>query len=519
MARQAIEDIYKGDPVLEMRDIQKAFGATVALEGVSFDVYAGEVHALVGENGAGKSTLMKVLSGVHQPDKGSMTLNGQCYRPRHPMEARTRGVGMIYQELSLVPHLSVAENIFLGMEPSRHGIINRARQQEITEEILSVFDHPLLKGQAMVKDLPPGPRQLVEIARSMAMGSRILVFDEPTSSLSRQDTEQFFQLIKRLQNKGIAIVYISHFLEEIFQISNRITVLRDGAAVATHETGTTGEKTIIEEMVGREVEAIYPRSPRKPGTVLLDIKELAAFPTPSGVSMQLHAGEILGVFGLVGSGRTEFLRTLFGLQEVVSGKIVFGQYSGPSTPGERWTQGIGFLSEDRKDEGLAAGMTIADNLTLSNLGGTGPGPFVLPKVQHAQAQQWIGALNIRCLNSGQRIRNLSGGNQQKVALGRLLFHDVDILLLDEPTRGIDVGAKAKIYQVLDDLITRNTNKAIILVSSYLPELMGICDRIAVMCRGKLGQPHQTGKISEHQLMEEAVSQPSQVLEESFSGKK
>lgn len=515
MVRQAIED----NPVLEMRDIRKTFGATVALQGVSFDVYAGEVHALVGENGAGKSTLMKILSGVHQPDQGSMILDGQSYLPRHPMDARTCGVGMIYQELSLAPHLSVAENIFLGMEPCRHGLINRIRQQEITEEILSVFDHPLLNSHTMVKDLPLGARQLVEIARSMAMDSRILVFDEPTSSMSQQDTEHFFRLIKRLQDKGIAIVYISHFLEEIYQVSNRITVLRDGAVIATHETGTTGERIIIEEMVGREVEDIYPRSERQPGPVLLDIQELAAVPTPRRVSMQLRAGEIFGVFGLVGSGRTEFLRTLFGLQEVASGSITIGQFSGEATPAERWGQGIGFLSEDRKDEGLAASMTIADNLTLSNLGRTGPGPFVLPKAQHVQAQHWIDALNIRCRNSEQRIQSLSGGNQQKVALGRLLFHDVDILLLDEPTRGIDVGAKAKIYEVLDDLITRNANKAIIIISSYLPELLGICDRIAVMRRGELGQPHQAGEVIEHQLMEEAVSQFSQVLEESCGEKK
>lgn len=493
-------------PRLEMRGIHKSFGATIALDKVDFSVLPGEVHALVGENGAGKSTLMKILSGVYRPDQGEMLLDGKPFQPQNPLQARHQSIGMIYQELSLVPHLTVEENILLGIEPSTMGLIHWKEVRERAQEAIQNFEHPEIKPDVLVSRLSLSAQQLVEIGRSLALGSQILVFDEPTSSLSQSDTERLFDLIKRLRNKGISIIYISHFLEEVDHIADRITVLRDGAVVGTNNAGEISEKDIIHMMVGREVHELYPRSDRHQGKVVLEIKDLVGVKQPQNASISLYEGEILGIFGLVGAGRTEFLRAVFGLSPVRNGSIKIGMYSGFSTPEKRWKQGIGLLSENRKDEGLAVGMSIADNMTLSKLKNLGPLGLILQKRQSRATQQWIDALDIRCRIPQQAVKDLSGGNQQKTALARLLYHDVDVLLLDEPTRGIDVAAKAKIYKVIDELASEHNKKAILMISSYLPELLGVCDRVAVMCRGKLGSARLVSEVDENQLMLAATGQ-------------
>ena len=496
---------------LQMQGVSKRFGATIALEDVGIKVTAGEVHALVGENGAGKSTLMKVCSGAIKADQGRMELDGAPYRPGNPLEARRAGVAMIYQELSLTPHLNVQENIMLGMEPTKLGVVRWKQVRQRAIEAIKEFDNPELTPDAKVSKLSVGSQQLVEIARALAIGCNVLVLDEPTSSLTQQDVERLFEIIGRLKQQGKAIVYISHFIEEVKRIADRVTVLRDGKVVGTSDVEAITTDEIVALMVGRHVEELYPRSARQPGQVVLEIENLAGEEKPTLASLKLRRGEVLGIAGLVGAGRTEMLRSLFGLDPVKKGRIRLGVYTGPASPVRRWMQGAGLLSEDRKEEGLALAMSVADNVTLSKLDGFGPFRLVLPGRQDKATRRWLKQLDIRCRGPRQSVTSLSGGNQQKVALARLLQHDVDVLLLDEPTRGIDVAAKALVYKLINDLATGSEAegrepKAVLMVSSYLPELMGVCDRVAVMCRGKLGSTHRIDEVNEHELMLEATGQ-------------
>ena len=496
---------------LEMRGVHKRFGATRALLGVDLTARAGEVMALVGENGAGKSTLMKVLSGAHPADEGTMVLDGAPYQPQNPLHARQCGVAMIYQELSLAPHLTVMENILLGVEPTRGPFLDRRTMRGRALAALGEIGIGDLPPDTPVRALPIGMQQLVEIARAVAQDCRVLVLDEPTSSLTRHDIRKLFALIGRLKARGIAVVYISHFLEEVQEISDRFTVLRDGRTVGTGTTPLTPTARIIALMVGREVADLYPRSPRPRGETVLSLRGLSGRRKPRRVSLDLHRGEVLGIAGLMGAGRTELLRVMFGLDPLTEGEIRVGAAGGAAPPRTRWRQRVGMLSEDRKTEGLAAGLSVADNTTLARLEGLGPGWLVLPSRQRAACRPWIDKIPIKCRTPDQRVRDLSGGNQQKVALARLLHADVDVLLLDEPTRGVDVGSKAQIYQLIDELAVGNPAegrppKAVLMVSSYLPELMGVCDRIGVMSRGVLREIRPREEWTEHELMMAATGQ-------------
>ena len=478
--------------MLEMSGIRKAFGPTVALDGVSISVKRGEVRALVGENGAGKSTLVKVLSGAHAPDAGEMTLDGVPYAPGHPRDARGLGVGMIYQELSLAPHLSVAENIFLGREPRQRGVLDRRTMRTRAREVLQQVGLAEVSPDLPAGELSNARGQLVEIARALASGCRVLVLDEPTSSLGRGDIERLFGLISEWKTQGMAVIYISHFLEEIREIADTCTVMCDGRVAREGRMTALTDAEIVEAMVGRTVADLYPRSVRVQGEAVLRVQTDAA-------DFSLHRGEILGIAGLVGAGRTELLEALFGLRKALEGDVQIRGTSGPAEPVRRWRQGVGMLSEDRKRQGLALSLSVADNLGITRLPRCST-----PGWRRRQARQWIERLSIKCGSPDDAARSLSGGNQQKVALGRLMCHDAEILLLDEPTRGIDVGAKAVMYQVLDDWVSGDAPRAVLMVSSYLPELLGVCDRIAVMRRGKLGAPRPVSAWTEHQLMEEAI---------------
>jgi ribose transport system ATP-binding protein len=488
-------------PRFEMRGVRKTFGATLALDGVDFAVRAGEVCALVGQNGAGKSTLMSILSGALKPDAGTMTLDGAPYVPADPLAARRAGVAMIYQELSLAPHLDVMENIVLGVEPVRYGLVRREVARQSAADALAQLGHPDIAPEAIVGTLSPAAQQLVEIARALATGCRVLVLDEPTSSLTHADVTRLFALIARLRDQGHAIVYISHFIEEVKAVSDRFVVLRDGRNAGGGRTADAAASDIVRLMVGGALDDLYPRSARTAGEPILELTDVV----PGAATFTLHRGEVLGIAGLLGAGRTRLLRAIFGLEPVRSGRIRVGAFTGAASPERRWDQGMGMLSEDRTGEGLALGLTIADNLTLSRLDGLGPGFTVRPSRQAAAATRWIERLGIRCAGPRQAVAQLSGGNQQKVAVGRLLHHDVDVLLLDEPTRGIDVGSKAQIYALVDRLVsgTDGRPRAALLVSSYLPELLGVCDRIAVMCRGRLGAPRPAREWDEHALLMEA----------------
>ncbi len=489
---------------LEMRGVRRSFGATLALRGVELTVAPGEVMALVGENGAGKSTLMKVLSGAIAPDGGELRLDGEPYAPADPLDARQRGVAMIYQELALAPHLSVMENILLGIEPVRGPLVRWAELRRRAVAALAEVGLDQVAPETQVRRLAIAQQQLVEIARAVALDCRVLVLDEPTSSLTARDIEKLFALIRRLKARGIAVVYISHFLEEVRAISDRFTVLRDGETVGAGVTAGTPSEQIIALMVGRNVAELYPRSVRTPGPVVLSVTNLAAEGKPLAASLELRAGEVLGISGLVGAGRTELMRAIFGLRRVLAGEISVGAFGGAADPQQRWAQRVGLVSEDRKTEGLALGLSIADNLTLARLSGLGPFGLVLPSRQQAACAPWIAKIPIKCQGPAQSIGGLSGGNQQKVAIARLLHADVDVLLLDEPTRGIDVGSKAQIYQLIDELAVRG--KAVLMISSYIPELLGVCDRIAVMSRGRLGPARPRSDWDEHQLITAAIGQ-------------
>ncbi len=494
---------------LRMEGVHKHFGATIALGGVDLEVNRAEVHALIGENGAGKSTLMKVLAGAHQADAGRMWLDGEEYSPRDPARGRRAGVAMIYQELSLALHLSVMENILLGMEPTRGPFLKWSEIRRRAAAAMAQIGRPDIPLDVPVARLSVAEQQLVEIARSVAVGCRVLVLDEPTSSLTQQDIPHLFDMVRRLKADGHGIVYISHVLEEVQEISDRFTVLRDGLTVGHGLTAETDLHDIIAMMVGRTVDELYPRSARTPTETILDIKNLAGFKLPESASLTLRRGEVLGIAGLVGAGRTEMMRAIFGLDRIKRGEITISGISGPSSPNRRWARGTGMVTEDRAREGLALNLSIADNLTMPKLPGVGPLGLVTPSGQDRASIPWIEKIPIMCRSPRQPTNDLSGGNQQKVALARLLHADVDVLLLDEPTRGIDVGSKAQIYKLIDELAVGDPDagrkpKAILMISSYLPELLGICDRIAVMCRGRLGPARPVEEITEHQIMLEAT---------------
>ena len=485
-----------------MRGVRKSFGATAALAGVDLRVGPGEVLAVVGENGAGKSTLMKVLAGVVRPDAGTMLLDGVAYAPQSPRDARAAGVAMIHQELALAPHLTVAENVLLGTEPARWGLLDRRALRAAARAALADLGRPDIDPAAVVSTLPIADRQVVEIARAVAVDCRVLVLDEPTSSLTAADVRHLEALVKRLRDRGHAILFISHVLEEVRSFADRVTVLRDGATAGGGVLAGLDDATIVRWMVGRAVTELYPRSSRTPGPVVLEVDGLAGRRLPRAASLALRRGEVLGIAGLVGAGRTELVRAIFGLEPVRSGTVRVAAHVGPASPARRWSQGVGMVSEDRKAEGLALDLSVADNLTLSRLGGLGPPGFVGAGRQADAARRWLEPLRIRCRDVAQPVAALSGGNQQKVALARLLHHDVDVLVLDEPTRGIDVGAKARIYEVIDELATRG--RAILLVSSHLPELLGVCDRVAVMRRGVLGPARPVDEIDDRSVMQEAI---------------
>jgi ribose transport system ATP-binding protein len=390
------------------------------------------------------------------------------------------------------------ENIALGREPMAGPFLKWDAMRTQALDAMRELGREDIRPETPVHHLSPAEQQLVEIARALATGARVLVLDEPTSSLASNDLERLFALIHRLKANGLAIIYISHFLEEVRKLSDRFTVLRDGRSVGGGLTAEAPNDKIIALMVGRDVADLYPRSARVAGEPVLELRHLSGSPKPKDASLTLHRGEVLGLAGLIGAGRTELLRAIFGLDPVRSGEIKVKAFSGRASPARQWSRGLGMVSEDRKNEGLALGLSIAENTTLSSLR-----PIVNPAAQRRAAAHWMQKLGIRARDPRQPVGQLSGGNQQKVALARLLHHGVDVLLLDEPTRGIDVGSKAEIYRLIDELAA--AGNAVLMVSSYLPELLGVCDRIAVMCKGRLHPARPVAGLTEHQIMIEATA--------------
>jgi ribose transport system ATP-binding protein len=490
-------------PLLEMQGVSKSFGPTCALRQVSFSVPRGTVMALIGENGAGKSTLMKVLSGAVAPDTGQMFFEGKRFAPAGPHAARLAGVAMIYQELNLAPDLSVEDNILLGVERRRLGWLRRSEQRRMVRDALRRLGHSELHPGAPVGRLSVGEQQIVEIARALVLDSRLIVFDEPTSSLAATDVERLFEVIRTLKRAGVGVVYISHFLEEIREICDFFTVLRDGEVSGQGRVAGADERQIVSLMVGRSVEDLFPTIPHAPGEVLLTVEGLTGHRLPQGVSLELRRGEIFGLAGLVGAGRTELLRTIFGLASVRRGEVRVAGYAARPTPLARIRAGLGFVSEDRKHEGLAQTRAIEDNLTYSRLAPYSRGGWLHLRRRRKAANHWMRVMQVKARGPQQPVSDLSGGNQQKVALGRVLHQDADVLLLDEPTRGIDVGTKAEIYRLMGELAA--AGKAIVFVSSYLPELLAVCDRVGVMSRGRLREIRPAYQWTEEEIMARAVS--------------
>ena len=472
--------------VIRMAAIEKRFPGVHALRSAQFDLNAGEVHALMGENGAGKSTLMKILSGIYAPDSGSVIVNGSDVRISSPRAAQSLGIGIIHQELALMPDLTVAQNIFIGREPrNRWGVLNEAQLNRDAEAIFAAMKVPL-EPRSVVRSLTIAKQQMVEIAKALSFRSRILIMDEPTAALNEAETEELFAIIRRLKSEGVAIVYISHKMDEIRRISDRVTVMRDGAYVGTVTAADTPIETIISMMVGRELDQTSVEIPDlSSAPIALDVRGLTRGRMVRDVSFTVRRGEILGFAGLMGAGRTEVARVIFGADPRETGEIVV--HGKPRTirkPSDAVAAGIGYLSEDRKHFGLALGIDVRGNIALTSLDRFSDrflrvNDSALAKV----ASEYIASLAIRTPSDRQEVRLLSGGNQQKVVIAKWLLRDCDILIFDEPTRGIDVGAKAEIYRLLQSLA--EAGKAIIVISSELPEVLRLAHRIAVMCEGRL----------------------------------
>jgi ribose transport system ATP-binding protein len=493
-------------PLISVNRLSKRFPGVRALHEVQFDVLPGEVHALMGENGAGKSTLMKILAGVYTRDSGEMLVNGEAANFTSPREAQALGIGIIHQELQLMNHLTVAQNIFIGREPHKLMglLLDEDKLNAQARDILNRM-HVNLDPRTVVGTLTVASQQMVEIAKALSFDSRVLIMDEPTSALNDAEIAELFRIIRQLKERGVGIVYISHKMDELEQISDRVTVLRDGEYVATVDTKTTSVETIIGMMVGRTLTDLTSfLGGAHQGEIALDVKHLNAGPLVRDVSFTLRKGEILGFAGLMGAGRTEVARAIFGADPIESGEIfVEGAKVNIKTPSDAVARGIGYLSEDRKRFGLATGMDVESNIVMSNLSKFLSARMFLRRTKiRKTASHFIKLLAIRTPSPTQPVRLLSGGNQQKIVIAKWLERDCDVLFFDEPTRGIDVGAKSEIYKLLRTLAEQG--KAIVMISSELPEILRMSDRIVVMCEGRITGELSSGEATQERIMQLAT---------------
>ena len=485
------------EPLLEVRGMSKAFPGVQALSGVDLDVRAGEVHAVVGENGAGKSTLMKIVAGVYRPDAGTIRLAREAIVNDSPRQALERGLSMIHQELNLAPNLSVAENVFLGRAPT-HGKLVDWRRLYADAQALAARLGIELDVRARVEDLSVARQQMVEIAKALSLDARVIIMDEPTSALTERETEALFGIIARLKAQGVAVVYISHRLDEIFRVADRVTVLRDGRLVGSLSIAEATQARLIGMMVGRELTTLFPKELIDIGEPVLEARNLRRVGELEDISFVLHRREILGLAGLVGAGRTELVRVLFGADPLDSGEILIeGRPVRIRGPRDAIRLGLGFVTEDRKLQGLVLGMTVRENETLASLAKVARLGFLDPRRERKVAAELTDQLGVRTPSIEQEVNNLSGGNQQKVVIAKWLATQPRILILDEPTRGIDVGAKAEVHALMTRLARDGVS--ILMISSELPEILGMSDRILVMRQGRL-----TGEFSRADASQEAI---------------
>ena len=487
-------------PVLEVRDVSKRFPGVQALDRACLDVNQGEVLALVGENGAGKSTLMKILSGVYQADTGTILMDGQKVVPRDPIHARDHlGISIIYQEFNLALNLSVAENIYLGRLPGQRGFIHFDRLYRQARDFLELLGADL-DPRLPVARLSVAQQQMVEIAKAISYQAKLLIMDEPTAALTMRETEKLFEVTRGLRDKGVGVIFITHRLDEIFEIADRVTVLRDGKTVATRPISQVDHNSIVQMMVGRDLlEEMYGAKNGNIGAPLLEVRHLSTPTLLQDISFELHRGEILGLFGLLGAGRTDLARAIFGIGPSHSGELLLDNC--PVTirsPADATKAGLGYVPEDRKLHGLVLPMSVRENVTLAVLRVLSYATLVKKSQERQQTDHFIEALNIRTPSREQRVNNLSGGNQQKVVVAKWLANNPAVLILDEPTRGIDVGAKAELHGIMTRLAQQGVG--ILMISSDLPEILGMSDRILVMYEGRLNGEFTRAEATEQRLM-------------------
>ncbi|MBI9115573.1 sugar ABC transporter ATP-binding protein [Sanguibacter suaedae] len=490
-------------PLLQMRGIVKVFPGARALDGVDLDVLPGEVHCLLGQNGAGKSTLIKVLAGAHQPTEGRILVDGEPVTIANPVAALGLGIATMYQELDVVDGLSVAENIYLGHELATAGFSQRREATRRTQEILARLGHPEISPGQEVGRLSAAGKQIVSMARALSHDARVIVMDEPSAVLDSEEVANLFRVVHELTAQGVAIVYISHRLEEIRQIGDRITVLKDGRTVATNlQVSETSKDTLIRHMTGRSVDhAFATRPPLAPDAeVLLDVQGLALAGAFEGVDLQVRAGEVVGLAGLVGSGRSEILETIYGARRATAGTVtVGGQKLGRGSVAHAVRAGIGLCPEERKSQGLLLDEPVYRNITLSTFGRFARSAFLDEKAERAAAEEQIRSLDLRPADADRTARTLSGGNQQKALLGRWLVHGCRVLLLDEPTRGVDIGARSEIYALVSSLAA--SGAAVLVVSSEIEEVLGMSDRVLVISEGRVVHEGPAAEIDEHTVLD------------------
>ncbi len=500
-------------PIVEIRNLNKSFPGVRALIDARFDLVAGEVHALMGENGAGKSTLMKVLAGVYSKDDGTIKVGGKEVEINGPRAAQALGIGIIHQELNLMNHLSVANNIFIGREPrNAFGVIDKPKMNKDTQAILDRL-HLKLAPETLVSELTVAKQQMVEIAKALSFqGTRVLILDEPTAALNNAEIDDLFKIIRQLKEHGVGMVYISHKMDELKRISDRVTVMRDGQYIGTVPTAETSMDTIINMMVGRPLfTGDGPTPAPQNADVVLEVKNLNRGRVIKNVSFQVRKGEILGFAGLMGAGRTEVARAIFGADKIDSGEIiVHGQKVSIKTPTDAVKYGIGYLSEDRKHFGLATGMDVESNIVLTTMKRFLTGGFFLKqKAIRETALNFVKQLDIKTPSVSQKVAFLSGGNQQKVVIAKWLVRDCEVLFFDEPTRGIDVGAKSEIYKLLNTLAEQG--RAIVMISSELPEVLRLSHRILVMCEGRITGELKAGEATQENIMQYATQRETTQL--------
>jgi ribose transport system ATP-binding protein len=496
------------EPVLNLVGISKIYSGVKVLSGVDMTLYPGEVHALVGENGAGKSTLSKIISGVIEKSEGTMYRNGIEYNPHNTHEAIDHGISIVHQEFNLIPVLDIAQNISLGKEKSVASFIIERASVQRAENLLKQLNLKI-PVKKKVNRLTIAQQQLVELAKCLVDNSEIIIMDEPTATLTINETKQLFEVIRNLCRKGVAIIYISHKLEEIFSISQRITILRDGSKIGTYETADMNHGKLVNLMVGREISSMYDHVNRTKENVVLRIKGLSKTKVVKDINFELREGEILGFGGLVGAGRTELMKMIYGEDSFESGEIeLFGKKIKKQNPKKMVSLGLAYLPEDRKGEGIIANLGVKENITLATVDKYKSGLVINQKQEREAATQMVKKLSIKTRGIFQRVGFLSGGNQQKIVLGKWLLSDARILILDEPTRGIDIGAKYEIYKLMNDICTHGVS--IIMISSEMPELIGMCDRLLVMCEGKITQELIGADIEETKIMTAAAQRGYQL---------